>query len=112
MQNEPRIAAMLKVKLHDRIGKQLLSAAHRDDVRAIYSLLREGADINWGNALGQTALHIACLWGNSSAAQALIENGVDVNRVNGERLGKQTPLHMLAGRTTNLQSSSLRQSMC
>ena len=101
-ENEARIVAMLKVQLHDRIGKQLLSAAHRDDVRAINSLIEEGADVNWGNSLGQTAMHIACLWGNASATEALIKNGADVNRVNGERLGKQTPLHMLAGRTTKL----------
>eukprot|EP00945_MAST-04E_sp_MAST-4E-sp1_P004047 g4047.t1 len=100
-ENADRIAAIQRIKLMERVGQQLLSAAHRDDVRAIESLLASGVDINHGNGVGQTALHIACIWGNASAVQALIDNGVDVNRTNGPQLGKQTALHSLASRTTN-----------
>ncbi len=100
-ENASRIIAAQRIKLRDQLGQKLLSAAHRDDVRAIESLLADGADINWGNALGQTALHIAGLWGNASAVQCLIDNKVDVDKVNGPRLGNQTALQMLASRGKN-----------
>ena len=49
--------------------------------------------------MGQTALHIACLWGNASATSSLLTGGADPNQPN--QLGGQTPMHMLASRVTN-----------
>ena len=101
MENSARIAAIERVKLQERQQGQLLSAAQRDDVRAIEASLAAGADINHGNSVGQTALHIACIWGNSSAVAALVKSGADVDKRNQPMLGEQTPVHMLASRTTN-----------
>ena len=52
-------------------------------------------------------MHIAGLWGNASAVQCLIDNKVDVDKVNGPRLGNQTALHMLASRGNNTASRLL-----
>jgi hypothetical protein len=39
--------------------------------------LRWGAlDPSEGNSVGQTALHVACLWGNFEAAECLVRNKV------------------------------------
>ena len=51
--------------------------------------------------VGQTALHIACLWGNASAVRTLIGGGADVNQTNDAQMGEQTALHMLANRVNN-----------
>ena len=99
-ENEPRIAAMLKVQLHDRIGKQLL-VLHIMTMFVQSIPPQRRADINWEMLSRQTASHRVSL-GQFLCGTGTYRNGVDVNRVNGERLGKQTPLHMLAGRTTNL----------
>ena len=40
----------------------------------------------------QTALHVAVLWGNLEAAEALVANSADVNKPN--RLTGGTPLHI------------------
>ena len=42
--------------------------------------------------MGQTALHVACLWGNVEAADCLIRNSADVNKANGLTGG--APLHI------------------
>ncbi|GMH65986.1 hypothetical protein TrST_g8011 [Triparma strigata] len=99
--NAQRIEKVERMKKMERTQQQLLSAAHRDDVQAIRQLLMAGADVNFGNAVGQTALHIACLWGNASAVSALISSGADVNQKNTPTLGEQTAVHMVASRTTN-----------
>ena len=85
----------------ERTQQALLSASQRDDVAGVRRALASGADVNHGNAMGQTALHIACLWGNASACAALVEAGGDVNRRNSPMLGRQTPVHMVASRVTN-----------
>ena len=71
-------------------------AAQRDDVVAIKNILQSGAAVSYANSVGQTALHIATLWGNASAVEALVQAGAAVDQVND--LGAQTPLHLLASR--------------
>ncbi|GMH78393.1 hypothetical protein TL16_g07784 [Triparma laevis f. inornata] len=100
-ENAQRIQAVERVQKMDRTQQQLLSAAHRDDVHAIRQLLMAGAEVNYGNTVGQTALHIASLWGNASAVAALILAGANVNQKNTPTLGQQTAVHMCASRTTN-----------
>ena len=100
-ENQARIAAIERVQSMERKGKELLGAAHRDDVRAIQAIVAAGCDPNWGNVLGQTALHIAGIWGNASAMKQLVACGANVNSTNGDRLGRQTPLHMVASRNSN-----------
>jgi ankyrin repeat protein len=43
------------------------------------------------NAVGQSALHIACLWGNISAVQMLLQHDADVQAQN--RIMGSSPLH-------------------
>ena len=54
----------------------------------------EGINASDGNSVGQTALHIACIWGNWEAVACLIANHADVNRANYFSGGR--PLHMTA----------------
>ena len=92
--NARRIAEVEAVKGRERAQNQLMGAAHRDDVVAMAGFLAQGADVNGANGVGQTPLHIACLWGNASAATWLLGKGADPNKKN--QLGDQTAVHMLA----------------
>jgi len=56
-------------------------------------MVKKGQDPNLGNAIGQRALHIACLHGCLEAIKALLECGADAN-VQNDRGG--TPLHFAA----------------
>ena len=73
---------------------KLLAAAQRDDANAIKACLAEGLDPSYGNSLGQTALHIAAMWGNANALDALIAAGANVNAQN--QLSAASPLHIAA----------------
>ena len=73
-----------------KLGK---STAEDDviNVNYIIALLRGGADINFGDAYGQTPLHeIARSW-HPDIAKFMIENGADVNKA--DDYGR-TPLHL------------------
>ena len=73
---------------------KLLAAAQRDDVAAINKCVAEGMSASYGNSLGQTALHIAAMWGNENALDALIAAGANVNAQN--QLSAASPLHITA----------------
>ena len=82
----------------------LVGAAQRDDVPTIQRYISEGADVNLATSAGQTPLHIAAMWGNLNAVNALIAAGADLNPQNWiERnyLGYigGTPLHVAANST-------------
>jgi ankyrin repeat protein len=47
----------------------ILSAAQKNDSDRIRDMARDGVDPNYANAVGQTALHIASLWGNGRFAK-------------------------------------------
>ena len=44
--------------------------------------MAQGTDPSFANSVGQTALHVAVLWGNVDAAQFLVDAGADVNKRN------------------------------
>ena len=67
----------------------LIPLARDDEGDAIRTMVRNGNDPNQGNAIGQRALHIACLHGCLKAIEALLECGADAN-VQNDRGG--TPL--------------------
>lgn len=48
-----------------------------EDVRAIETLLRHGADVKARDINGDTCLHQACAWGNLKTARALVQAGAD-----------------------------------
>ena len=51
---------------------RLLSYSQKNDNISITSLLATGCPATHANGVGQTALHIAALWGNSQALSALL----------------------------------------
>ncbi len=79
----------------------LVGAAQRDDVPTIQRYISEGADVNLATSAGQTPLHIAAMWGNLNALNALIAAGADLNpqnwivRSESDYFGG-TPLHVAA----------------
>ena len=96
-------------QVFERQQNALLGAAQRDDVVAIKNILQSGAAVSYANSVGQTALHIATLWGNASAVEALVQAGAAVDQVND--LGAQTPLHLLASRVGK-QSNTANRILC
>uniref|UniRef100_A0A7S0VMP5 CobW C-terminal domain-containing protein n=1 Tax=Hemiselmis tepida TaxID=464990 RepID=A0A7S0VMP5_9CRYP len=73
---------------------EILVLAQKNDVTAIKKLLDSGVSASAANGVGQTALHVACLWGNIEAAEELIKAGAEVNVTNNFSGG--TPLHCAA----------------
>ena len=63
-----------------REGKTPLDcAARQDNVGAVKSLVKHGADVNAQNPMGRTSLLNAAVWGKADALQALLECGADPN---------------------------------
>lgn len=48
-----------------------------EDIRAIETLLRYGANVRARDCKGNTCLHQACAWGNLKSAKALVQAGAD-----------------------------------
>jgi len=77
------------------IPMKMLLAARDGDVATIRRLLREGVDgkpvrVDAANAIGQTPLHFAAMWGHAHAVLALLDAGCNVNIENDDG---QTPLY-------------------
>lgn len=71
---------------------ELLSSAQRNMPGRIRQMVREeGVPASHSNGLGQSALHIAVLWGHAECARVLMEHGANVNATN--RISGDTPLH-------------------
>jgi hypothetical protein len=74
-------------------ANMLLSYAQQNKPEEIQRLLDTGAlNPSEGNSVGQTALHVACLWGNVEASSCLIQNKANVNATNDLTGG--SPLHI------------------
>lgn len=79
------------------LQNMLLRLAKDNDAESIRTLVEQHQlTANFGNSMGQTALHVAAIWNSTAAGTALIDLGADVNARND--LGGGTPLHMAAGR--------------
>ncbi len=50
----------------------LLQLARDNKAEALRAAIAVGCPVNEGNAMGQTALHIASLWGSTDSMRALI----------------------------------------
>ncbi|CAK9102541.1 Ankyrin repeat [Durusdinium trenchii] len=73
---------------------EILTLARDNDAAGILRLLEMGAPVGYANRVGQTALHIATMWGSIEAAKVLLVAKADPNAAN--RLRGSTPLHAAA----------------
>ena len=92
-ENMAKIVAIQQVKAAQQQNQMLFQASQRDDVPALKRLIASGVSPQAGNAIGQTALHIACIWGNYKSVEILNSAGADPNQLN--QMGS-APLHVLA----------------
>ena len=80
----------------------LLSAAQKNQPEQIRTMIvQQGVPATHANAVGQSALHIAALWGHVASVAVLLELGARPTAAN--RLTGATPLHMvvMSSRKTN-----------
>ena len=84
----------------DKQSVRLLSAAQQNDAEQVRALVESGISATFANTVGQTALHIAALWGSAEACAALLRHGADLNAQNA--LSGATPLHMAASSNKDL----------
>lgn len=81
-----------------QLCRKLLTSAKDDEADTVRDLVETfKVDPNFQNPMGQSAMHIAAIWGATKAAEALLELGANINIRNNPMLGCQTPL-MLAVR--------------
>jgi len=85
-------------KFTAKMSQEFLMAAKNNDTDAITKLLDASMDPNFQNELGQSALHIAAIWGKQDVAKLLVEGKANVNIQNDQKLNLQTPLHMAVRR--------------
>src|SRR5262249_42665871 len=72
----------------------LLLAARSGNLAVVRRILRAGADVNYRNKDGETALHFAAVKDSPEIARTLIQGGADLN-LQAHRT-KETPLHQAA----------------
>eukprot|EP00545_Synedropsis_sp_CCMP1620_P007407 CAMPEP_0119016694 /NCGR_PEP_ID=MMETSP1176-20130426/14145_1 /TAXON_ID=265551 /ORGANISM="Synedropsis recta cf, Strain CCMP1620" /LENGTH=407 /DNA_ID=CAMNT_0006970209 /DNA_START=53 /DNA_END=1276 /DNA_ORIENTATION=- len=71
---------------------RLLSACQKNDSTLVRQLIEdEGVDASHANRVGQSALHIAALWGHVDCVELLLEKGATPNATN--QITGATPLH-------------------
>jgi hypothetical protein len=76
----------------------LLALARDNKWQDIERLVERGVPVMTANQMGQTAIHIASLWGNVETIQALLRLGADANA---ENVRGSVPLHFAAGAKDN-----------
>ena len=54
------------------------AVAQSGDVVGVENWISDGLDASAANGVGQTALHVACLWGNAKIVEVLIKAGAKV----------------------------------
>jgi len=86
------MAALVSAATTD--NSKLADAAMQHDRAAVFSLLKQGVDVNAAQGDGSTALHWAAYNGDLEMTQALLKAGATVKATT--RLGAMTPLYMAA----------------
>ncbi|XP_068132723.1 protein phosphatase 1 regulatory subunit 12A isoform X5 [Hyperolius riggenbachi] len=81
---EPHIIKRKKTKVKFDDGAVFLAACSSGDTEEVLKLLDRGADINYANVDGLTALHQACIDDNLEMVKFLVENGASINQPDNE----------------------------
>ncbi|XP_029452985.1 protein phosphatase 1 regulatory subunit 12A isoform X5 [Rhinatrema bivittatum] len=81
---EPPIVKRKKTKVKFDDGAVFLAACSSGDTEEVHKLLDRGADINYANVDGLTALHQACIDDNVDMVKFLVENGASINQPDNE----------------------------
>ncbi|XP_064417807.1 protein phosphatase 1 regulatory subunit 12A isoform X3 [Latimeria chalumnae] len=90
---EPPVFKKKKTKVKFDDGAVFLAACSSGDSDEVLKLLGRGADINYANVDGLTALHQACIDDNLDMVKFLVENGANINQPDNEGW---IPLHAAA----------------
>jgi ankyrin repeat protein len=72
--------------INNTCATELISAASRGDTRVVTDLLDAGADVDWRDERGMTALMHAVKGGHRETASALLDRGADA-KARGKYLG-------------------------
>jgi len=59
-------------------GRRALAECQSGEVEELQQLLAEGLNPSAANGVGQTGLHVACLWGRHKVVDLLIKAGAKV----------------------------------
>ncbi|KAM3926917.1 protein phosphatase 1 regulatory subunit 12A isoform 3-T3 [Leptodactylus fuscus] len=81
---EPHVIKRKKTKVKFDDGAVFLAACSSGDSEEVLKLLDRGADINYANVDGLTALHQACIDDNLEMVKFLVENGASINQPDNE----------------------------
>ncbi|XP_022057438.1 protein phosphatase 1 regulatory subunit 12A isoform X2 [Acanthochromis polyacanthus] len=90
---EPPILKKKKTKVKFDDGAVFLAACSSGDTEEVLRMLDRGADINYANVDGLTALHQACIDDNVDMVTFLVEHGAGINQPDNEGW---IPLHAAA----------------
>uniref|UniRef100_A0A1A8EVX0 Protein phosphatase 1 regulatory subunit n=1 Tax=Nothobranchius korthausae TaxID=1143690 RepID=A0A1A8EVX0_9TELE len=90
---EPSVLKKKKTKVKFDDGAVFLAACSSGDTEEVLRLLDRGADINYANVDGLTALHQACIDDNIDMVTFLVEHGANLNQPDNEGW---IPLHAAA----------------
>ncbi|XP_061107180.1 protein phosphatase 1 regulatory subunit 12A isoform X1 [Conger conger] len=90
---EPPLLKKKKTKVKFDDGAVFLAACSSGDTEEVLRMLDRGADINYANVDGLTALHQACIDDNVDMVTFLVEHGASVNQPDNEGW---IPLHAAA----------------
>jgi ankyrin repeat protein len=74
----------------ERMVSYLIKAIERNDIEAVKTFIKKGADVNSPNESGETPLHWAITTGRLDLIELLIEKGAIINARNNKG---STPLH-------------------
>ncbi|KAF5839130.1 ankyrin repeat-containing domain protein [Dunaliella salina] len=84
------------------MAMMLLTLARDNKFKDLEGLAKGGMPMTIGNQMGQTALHIASLWGNIESMEVLLKAGADANTRN---MRGSTPLHFAAAAKKNAKQA-------
>ncbi|KAL7572751.1 hypothetical protein ACA910_009016 [Epithemia clementina (nom. ined.)] len=75
------------------MGRFIIGGPKNDTTRLCALVQDHGISPSHANGVGQSALHVAALWGHVEFCQALVDLGANVHAANA--LSGATPLHMV-----------------